>query len=160
MKKLNLLYVLILTVMVIRPVYAGSAANTLVITGNVATSCTMTVGAINLPGSISSSQNATTNLNVNCSNTLPYNLTVSSANAWNLKNSGTDLVAYALAYTGAFSGVNATWSGGNGTSQVTSSSQTGTGANQVYPLRVTTVAPTGLIAAGSYSDQVTITVNY
>jgi spore coat protein U-like protein len=141
-------------------VYAGSNSTLLTINGSVSASCTLSATAITLPGSISSTQTGTSNLTVNCSNSLPYNLTVTSTNAWNLKDSSTNLVAYTLAYTGSNTSVNSTWSGGAANAQVTSTPINGTGVNQTYPLRVTSIAPSSAVPPGTYSDIVTINVIY
>ncbi len=141
---------------------AGQQSTQFTINGNVSATCTsVSANNVTLPGSLTSSQNATTNLIVNCSNNLPYIIAVASTNNWALKYvSGTDLINYTLNYTGVVPGVNATWSGGTGTTTVTTSSMVATGANQTYPLKVISTAPTGAVSAGSYNDAVTVYVNF
>lgn len=157
---MNIIKFIILGGILINTAFAGSNSTLLTINGSVSASCTLSVTAITLPGSISSAQTGTSNLTVNCSNDLPYNLTVSSANAWNLKDVGSNLVGYGLTYTGTNPSVNPTWSGGSTTTQVTNAPINGTGANQTYPLKVVTIAPSSSVPAGTYSDVVTINVIY
>lgn len=141
---------------------AGQQSTQFTVNGNVSATCTsVSANNVTLPGSLTSSQNGTTNLIVNCSNNLPYTIAVASTNSWALKYvSGTDLINYTLNYTGVVPGVNATWSGGAGTTTVTTSSMVATGTNQAYPLKVISTVPTGAVSAGSYSDAVTVYVNF
>ena len=157
--------IIVLTNLFVYTSYAGQQSTSFSINGNVSATCT-TVSATNvtLPGSLSSIQTGTTTLTVNCSQLLPYTISVSSLNNWNLKYaSGSDVVGYGLAYTGTNPSVNTTWSstpGTSGTTTVTSASINGTGANQTYPLRVTSIAPSSVVSTGSYSDVVTVNINF
>jgi hypothetical protein len=160
MKKLLLA---LLGVGVIQVASAATATTSFNINGTLANSCTasMSVATVSLPD-LSVATPGTTAVQVNCRAGTLYSMNVASTNGWKLMN-GADSLAYSISYTGSASGVNSAWSGTSGDTAplaVTTSNQTGTGAQQAYNLSIVNAIAAATLPAGTYSDTVTVNINY
>lgn len=131
---------------------------------NIEATCAVIAGNdIDLGSQISTATglSGSSTISVNCSKTVPYNVGLQPSNksedgAGVLSGTGSDTIAYQLrsiSASGANWGNTATSSDvGNGVSG------TGEGSDQTIPVYVT--VDDANVAPGSYSDTVTVTVNY
>lgn len=128
--------------------------------------CTVAAGAasnINL-GSVPSSAlniSGTNSVSVNCSNTTPYFIGLSPSNgdtagAGTMSGTGTDKVPYQL-YSDA--GLSAVW-GNTATASSVGNGVSGIGTGSVKSIPVWAKAPSADYTPDTYTDTVTVTVNY
>ncbi len=146
---------------------AGTATNTFQVTATVISSCTVAGTALNFGSSIdplaaATPLDATSTLNVQCTNTTPYTVALNAgANAGGASNfttrtmkSGTRSLGYQL-YLDA--GRSSVW--GDGTA--TSSTVAGTGTGSAQSLTIYGRLPSlANVVPGSYTDTVTVTISY
>lgn len=143
---------------------AGTTAATFTITGTLSPSCSVSVASNITLTDISVSSTGTSSLTVTCRVGTDYTMTSQSLNGWRLKSGATSATSYSITATGTLpGGVVSAWSGTPGTTtpvNLTAASQIGSATGTVYNFSVTNVAAPLTVTDGSYTDQVTITVNY
>lgn len=151
---------------------AATSNATLSVTASVASSCTLAATAVAF-GTLSSSLattpvNATGTITVNCTPGAALSISLNGgSNATGGQRSlanGASKVTYNLtqptAAGNAISSPAVSWGDGGATATGTAFSTTGTGANQVLNVYGTIPAQATSLAAGTYSDAVTVTLTY
>lgn len=143
---------------------ASTATDTFDVTVTITAACSVTAGSasnidLGTHPSTDTNLNASSDITVKCSNTVPYRVNLAPSNgatngAGSLDPAGVspDTVPYQLRSTSGTSGT--VW--GNTSSNGVAG--TGTGADQT--LTVYATAPSANYAPDTYSDTVTVTVNY
>ncbi|RTD83859.1 SCPU domain-containing protein [Variovorax atrisoli] len=167
MKKPSLIVAAVLAVTTSAVLAATSPATaTFQVLITVAKACSVTAGSgsninFNTVDSSATNLSASSNISVTCSKSTPYNIGLlpsnnSSTGAGAMGNTGTDTIPYQLrsvSANGAIWGSTATsTSVGNGVAG------TGTGSAQSIPVWATVASVN--VTPGSYSDTVTVQVNY
>jgi spore coat protein U-like protein len=136
-----------------------TVTNTFTVTANVTATCSITAGPLAFGTYTGAVVNATSNINVTCTNSTPYNVGLSAGAASGATVTtrqmlnGTSPLNYAL-YSDT--GRTKNWGVTIGTDTVTG---TGSGASQTIPVYGT--VPAGQYApSGSYADTVTASITY
>jgi spore coat protein U-like protein len=165
MKKPSLIVAAILAALATSAAIADTASSTFKVLINVTKACSVTAGtASNIDfGSVLSSAtalSASSNINVTCSKSTPYNIgllpsnsNTSGAGVMSPTTTGPDTIPYQLRSVSATGPV---W--GNATSPANTVANTGTGAAQSIPVWATVASVN--VTPGAYLDTVTVQVNY
>jgi len=143
--------------------HAGQATTTFNVTATVLTNCT--VSASNLAfgsytASATSPTNMGTNLSVTCTNGLAYTVNLNGGNtpgtvaARQMSDGNSHVLHYQLYTTNGYSSIF-----GDGTSGSVTVSGTGSGAAQSIPV-YGKIPVAQYVPAGSYSDTISVSVNY
>jgi spore coat protein U-like protein len=170
MKKPSLLLASVLAITATSAVMAAQSTSTFQVLITVAKACSVTAGnASNIDfGTVNSSATglvASSNISVTCSKTTPYNVGLMPSNtntsgAGVMKSSvpatNTDTVAYQLR---SVSGTGPVW-GSTATPTTVGNGVAGTGTGAAQSIPVFATVANANVTPDSYSDTVTVTVNY
>jgi spore coat protein U-like protein len=142
---------------------AGSTSTQFNVTATVLSSCGVSASDLafgNYAASSGTATTASTALSITCTSALPYTIaldggtTTSSVTARAMADSGAHQLTYGLYTSNAYS---TAWGDGTGGT----STVAGTGSGAVQSVTVYGRIPAAqFVAAGSYTDRVTVTVNY
>jgi len=141
--------------------FAGTATATMAVTATVQTDCTVTANPLPFGNYSGAALNVSTTIGVTCTNTTPYNVGLSAGSATGATvttramtiSGGGQTLSYQLLST-SFTGTN--WGNTAATNWVG-----GTGNGSAQTLTVYGVVPASQFPTpGSYSDSITVTVNY
>ena len=135
-------------------------SSTFSVTGSVAPICSVSAGTLGFGSYSGSIVNATATVTVNCTNTAPYQVSLSggSSQSGSARRMAGPLSSYLSYQLFRDSGRTLTW--GDGSAQL-GARQGGTGNGSAQSLTVYGRIPAGqTVAAGSYSDSVVVTVEY
>jgi spore coat protein U-like protein len=148
-KKMRGLAALLIILLAARPAVAGQASATFGVSATVLTNCTVTASNLNFgnySASAASPTNMSTSLSVTCTNGLAYTVDLNGGNSHSLN--------YQLYTTNGYASIF-----GDGTGGTITVSGSGNGSAQSIPV-YGQIATAQYVPAGSYSDTISVTVNY